>query len=441
MDDEGVNKIILCLSRTLKAAELNYFITEKEMLAVVWALKKLRMYLLGAHTIVRTDHQAIKFFNRCRFANNRLTRWILFTQNYDIEYDFLPGKQNSAADLLSRNYEDYELSKKDDFVSIMAVFMAEPDSNLVKKMKNFKNLQKEDLILSKIVTKIHTSKYANRYTILNGILIKKAGKLQKIILPAELAKELVMELHNMYCHVGARKIFRMINDEFFVRNLRRKVQQWLHTCDVCQRVKYHQITGDAPLQAIIPEKPNELLSIDFLGPLANAAMGFKHILVCIDVFSKYVTLYPLKRATTEATINKIFNDYIPNNGKIEKIQSDHGSQFTSDKWIKKLEKEKIKPVFSSIRHPQSNIVERVNKELGRFFRTLIGENHGAWLRYLNLIQRCINETHHETTDVTPMELHLGMKPTRFWTNILGVNLQNPTILHEKQIVLARERIS
>lgn len=97
------------------------------MLAVAWALKKLRMYLLGAHTINRTDHQAITFFNRCRFANNRLTRWILYTQDYDIEYEFLPGKRNSAADLLSRNYEDYDLSKRDDFVSIMAVLMAQPD--------------------------------------------------------------------------------------------------------------------------------------------------------------------------------------------------------------------------------------------------------------------------------------------------------------------------
>ena len=87
------------------------------------------------------------------------------------------------------------------------------------------------------------------------------------------------------------------------------------------------------MQQIIPEKPNDLLSIDYIGPLANAPSGFKHILVCIDAFSKHVVLYPLKRAVTKITIEKIFNDYIPQYGKPERIMSDHGTQFTSDMWI------------------------------------------------------------------------------------------------------------
>ena len=55
----------------------------------------------------------------------------------------------------------------------------------------------------------------------------------------------------------------------------------------------------------LPERPNEILSIDFYGPLPASKGGFKYILSTIDAFSKYVVLYPLRRANTKAVINKL----------------------------------------------------------------------------------------------------------------------------------------
>ena len=166
-------------------------------------------------------------------------------------------------------------------------------------------------------------------------------------------------------------------------------------------------------------------------------------MVCLDAFSKFVALYPLKNATTEAVINKIFNDYIVKHGKPERIQADHGSQFTSKKWIEKLKKENITCSFSSIRHPQAAIVERCNKEIQRFFRTFISiknnNKHGAWMTYVKIIENIINEIHHETTEMTPIELHKGIKPERFWKKYFSVeNKEKP---HENLIFLAKERIT
>ena len=98
-DENGVEKVITCVSRTLKAAELNYFITEKEMLAVVWSLQKLRTYVYGVDIRVLTDHKTITFLNKCKFTNSRIMRWILSVQDYDINYGYIPGKENVAADL------------------------------------------------------------------------------------------------------------------------------------------------------------------------------------------------------------------------------------------------------------------------------------------------------------------------------------------------------
>ena len=48
-------------SKTLTRAQLNYAITEKELLAVVFAIDKFRSYLVGTKVIVYTDHAALKY--------------------------------------------------------------------------------------------------------------------------------------------------------------------------------------------------------------------------------------------------------------------------------------------------------------------------------------------------------------------------------------------
>ena len=52
-------------------------------------------------------------------------------------------------------------------------------------------------------------------------------------------------------------------------------------------------------QFLKAEKPNELISVDFFGPLPASTAGTKYLFVVQDIFSKLVTLYPIKRATTE----------------------------------------------------------------------------------------------------------------------------------------------
>ena len=116
----------------------------------------------------------------------------------------------------------------------------------------------------------------------------------------------------------------------------------------------------------------------FFCPLDHCATSVgevKYILSTIDVFSKYVVIYKIKKANTLAVMNKIFKDYIIKFGKPVAIMTDHGTQFKSKKWTDKLRENGIKPIFSSIRHRQSNIVERIHRELGRFFRVYTQHAH------------------------------------------------------------------
>ena len=86
----------------LNSCERNYNTTEKELLSVVFACNKFRTYILGYPVTVRSDHKSISFLKRCKLSHGRLTRWVLALQEYDITWEYIPGRKNVAADVLSR---------------------------------------------------------------------------------------------------------------------------------------------------------------------------------------------------------------------------------------------------------------------------------------------------------------------------------------------------
>ena len=72
--EDGKPYVIYYASRTLNEAQKNYTTTEKELLAVVFALDKFRAYLVGSFIVVFTDHSALKYLLTKQDAKARLIR-------------------------------------------------------------------------------------------------------------------------------------------------------------------------------------------------------------------------------------------------------------------------------------------------------------------------------------------------------------------------------
>jgi hypothetical protein len=86
-------------SRILNSAERNYHTTDKEMLAIVHALKIWHCYLEGTSFKVLTDHQPLIHFPTQPILSRRQVRWSDFLQQFDLKWEFLPGVDNPAHSL------------------------------------------------------------------------------------------------------------------------------------------------------------------------------------------------------------------------------------------------------------------------------------------------------------------------------------------------------
>lgn len=98
----GKDKPIHFASRTLSKTEEGCSVSEKEMLAIFWALQIFRNYLYGAKIQFLTDHQPLTFALFSRNTNAKLKRWKAYLEEHAYKIVYKPGKGNVVADALSR---------------------------------------------------------------------------------------------------------------------------------------------------------------------------------------------------------------------------------------------------------------------------------------------------------------------------------------------------
>ncbi len=106
LDDKGFEHPVCYFSKKFSKCQLNYSTVEKETLALVLALQHFEIYLGGSGPVVTvyTDHNPLLFLSRMRNTNQRLMRWALVVQEFNLDIKHRKGSENVVADALSRAY-------------------------------------------------------------------------------------------------------------------------------------------------------------------------------------------------------------------------------------------------------------------------------------------------------------------------------------------------
>lgn len=417
MDEVSERKTISFASRTLSVAERNYSITELELLSVVFACDKFRIFILGHPINVITDHQALIFLFRCRLRNARLTRWTLILQEFDLRIKHIAGT-NNIIDVLSRNpvgrnqVLDQNLNP--------CIFMNTPRRSLIQheaRIQSFRIIIREQHLDSSLFKIMEILKgkgpipipITQYYCLYNETLFYRrclTSDKWLACIPKHRIDDLINNFHIHYGHVGPKKCIEAIRDVCFFRSLSVKVRNVVKQCDSCQKTKHNTKRIEGAMQHVMATTPLERVCVDLFGPLPSGWNNVSYIFVVLDIFSRFVRLFAIKRATARIVTNRMINDYIEIHGAPKTVVSDHGVQFMSKIWQTRLAELGIPPTTTSVYHPQSNPAERVMRELGRFFRTYCHEQHTEWPRYVKYVEWVLNNTVHESTGFTPQEIFL-----------------------------------
>jgi len=147
-DKAGKLKIISTTSRVLNPTEQRYFTCEQELLAIVHSIQKFRIYIYGRKIKLYTDIQVLTFLNRCVITSNRVARWLLAIQKYDIEICHIKGANNVLADILSRYPSELNVAEAQNLsrpgtIRVHAIDL-KIDNSVCEELKNLGNLQIHD---------------------------------------------------------------------------------------------------------------------------------------------------------------------------------------------------------------------------------------------------------------------------------------------------------
>ncbi|KAG3049466.1 hypothetical protein PC122_g23554 [Phytophthora cactorum] len=367
-DADGREGIIAFESRQLKAAEKNYPVHDKELLAMKYALVKFRVHLLGSKPfVIYTDHASLRTATQSPHLSQRMARWLSFFAEYNFEVKYKLGRLNVVADALSRR-PDYELAHVTTVTS--SVF---------------------DLI---------RAAYAHDD-------ITEPEDAPRVIVPhdEDLKYRILYEVHDTSVggHLGREKTYGSVSTMYWWPKPYKWVGTYVCTCETCQRTKSSPHAA-APLASLpVPTGCWQSISMDFVFGLPKDKAGNTGIVVFVDRLSKMAHLAAVPdtidgEGTASLFLDRVFRQH----GLPEAIVSDRDPCFTARFWESLFQVLGTRLDMSTADHPQTDgQTERVNRVVEDILRSVCAEASWRWSEVLPLVEFALNNAVHASTGFTP----------------------------------------
>jgi hypothetical protein len=409
VDEENKEYVVAYASKLLHKAELNYGISEKECLAVVFGIRNFRVYLLGTKFEVITDHSALVWLMNLKDPNGRLARWAIYLQSYDFEIIHRKGSNHTNVDALSRpvlNVE-LELPKEDEDESPKNLDLYE-DEGLMHYMKFGRHLNGISKKQAKRIENL-----SNKYTYFDEIFWVKRGENDWLMVPPLKNRAEIMENEHSLGHFKAESTYKRLAEAYYWKGMRDDVEKWVKKCLVCQRnsdeaPKYH------PATPITITGVCDRLGIDLIGGLPKTKRGNKWIITMVDPFSKYPVAVPLRNKTKSEVTRAYWEHWVTQFGPPKVIITDQGTEFTNSLLRELNEMIGVEHNVTAAYNPRTNgLTERFNQTLINSLRAHAEAHTEDWDLWLPFVLMCYRNRVHSVTKFSPFELMFGRKMNKF----------------------------
>ena len=385
-----------------KALQLSTY--EKELMALVLAVKKWRSYLLGHNFKIQTDQQSLKYLLEQKMGTPLQQQWITKLLGYEFVVEYKQGKENKVADALSRKMEDQKEGK---LYAITA-----PANTWLEQLRTSYAI---DPKLQQIIKNLEQGSLASQnYKQRDGLLFYKG----RLYIPAskELREQILYLLHSspQGGHSGFHKTLHRAKSEFYWEGMRKEVRRFIKECDICQQNKSENIHPAGLLQPLpIPTKVWTDISLDFIEGLPNSE-SYSVIMVVVDRLSKYAHFIPISHPYTASKIAQVFlANIFKLHGLPNSIVTDRDPTFTSTFWKELFKLQGTTLKFSSAYHPQTDgQTEIVNKMVEQYLRCFSGDKPKGWVKWLPLAEWWYNTNIHASTKLSPFESVYGYPPPK-----------------------------
>ncbi|GJS77814.1 reverse transcriptase domain-containing protein [Tanacetum coccineum] len=367
---------IYFVSKTFNPAQQKYIVTEKELMAVVFALDKFRSYLILSKTIIHTDHSALKHLFKKQDAKPRLIRWILLLQEFDIEIKEKKGTKNVTADHLSRIENDDSSDDSDVDYNFPGETLMEINTKDGPWFAGFANYLVAEVI-SKGMTYQQKNKFFSdlkHYFCEEPYLFKVCsdGIIRRCVSGSE-TRIILDQCHHRPAggHYGPNVTAKKVLDSgFYWPTIIQEAHTLVQLCEACQKTGNISKRNEMPLNNIQVCEIFDIWGIDFMGPFLKSHK-FEYILVVVDYVSKWDESQALPTNDARVVITflkKLFCRF----GMPKALISNRGTHFCNKIVEKTMKRYGVNHRFSTSYHPQtSGQVENTNKALKRILEKTI----------------------------------------------------------------------
>lgn len=422
-DVTGAKRTIAYHSKSLSGCEKRWSATDKEFYAIISASRKWPTFCAQGITF-HTDHKPLTYLKGNSKVKGKHARWLLELENFEYEIAYIPGKENKAADYLSRELMP-ELEEEPD--SPFEMYSLELTARDLVTVEEIRKQQKEDKETCEAVKQLEEMGCVTtgRFSKLNNLLVDdslfKKGK--RIVVPKALQKKIAVAYHSQ-SHPGAENTLLLLKCRFYWQGMDKMVESLVKECRTCLKCKnVRQPKAKMVLQDYSEMQPQDRIAVD-IGAMPPSPSGNVCFLAIVDVATKFHATVSCKDQHAETLIRALWAKWFSVFGVPKELISDQGRNFVGKDFQRMCDTLGIKKRKSSPFHPEGNShVERTIGTIKSIVRAMCEARKVPVTLWDTVIDEAVlysNSYRNKSADFSPFECLFGTNPNLPIDNCVGI---------------------